>query len=103
MLYNIAIDLRETSKPSRTCSAPTCLVTARSCSKAIIDPNQLEAYAIVSEELINTIVRNNRLIPAGSLDTGEGRFAVKVPSIIEQARTSSSCRSKTEGDTVVTL
>ncbi|MCZ6657738.1 MAG: efflux RND transporter permease subunit, partial [Gammaproteobacteria bacterium] len=41
---------------------------------------------ISNEELISTIIRNNRLIPAGSIDTGEGRFAVKVPSVIEEAR-----------------
>ena len=29
--------------------------------------------------------RNNRLIPAGNLDNGNGRFSIKVPSVIENA------------------
>ncbi len=71
--------------------------------EAIIDPTALEAYQISSEELINTIVRNNRLIPAGSLDTGEGRFAVKVPSVIEDASDLFELPIKTSAGTVVTL
>ena len=62
--------------------------------EALIDPNALEAYQISNEELINTILRNNRLIPAGSIDTGVGRFSVKVPSVIEEAATFSTCRSR---------
>ena len=53
--------------------------------EAVIDPLALEFYEISGEELISTIARNNRLVPAGSIDTGEGRFSVKVPSIIEEA------------------
>jgi multidrug efflux pump len=48
-------------------------------------------------------VRNNRLIPAGSLDNGEGRFSVKVPSIIEDPRDVLSIPIKTAQDTVVTI
>ena len=45
----------------------------------LIDPEALEAYRISSEALADTLRRNNRLIPAGALETGGGRFAVKVP------------------------
>ena len=47
--------------------------------EVLIDPEALEAYRISSEALADTLRRNNRLIPAGSLETGGGRFAVKVP------------------------
>ncbi|TNF82760.1 MAG: efflux RND transporter permease subunit, partial [Gammaproteobacteria bacterium] len=63
----------------------------------------LEAYQISNEELINTIMRNNRLIPAGSIDSGVGRFSVKVPSVIEEARDIFDLPIKASGDTVVTL
>ena len=56
-----------------------------------------------SEQLLNTMVRNNRLIAAGSLDTGAGRMAVKVPSVIEQASDIFDLPVKANGDTVVTL
>jgi len=53
--------------------------------EVLIDPEALEAYRISSEALADTLRRNNRLIPAGSLETGGGRFAVKVPSVVETA------------------
>lgn len=71
--------------------------------EAVIDPSALEAYQISSEELISTIVRNNRLIPAGNIDTGEGRFSVKVPSVIEEAQDLFDLPVKSNAGTVVTL
>ena len=103
MLYNIALDLREEIEAIPDVLSADMFGNREEMLEAVIDPNQLEAYQISSEELINTIVRNNRLIPAGSLDTGEGRFAVKVPSIIEQAQDIFDLPVKANGDTVVTL
>jgi multidrug efflux pump len=71
--------------------------------EATIDPLLLESYQISAEQLINTVTRNNRLIAAGALDTGGGRFAVKVPSIIESARDAYDLPVKTNGDAVITL
>ena len=71
--------------------------------EAVIDPVQLEHYEISNEQLINTIVRNNRLIPAGALDTGAGRFSVKIPSVIEEARDVFDLPLKATDETVVTL
>lgn len=103
MLYNIALDLREAIEAVPDVLSADMFGHREELLEAIIDPIQLEAYEISAEELINTIVRNNRLIPAGSLDTGEGRFAVKVPSIIEQASDVFQLPVRTSGDTVVTL
>ncbi len=103
MLYGIAIDLRERIEAIPDVLSADMFGDREEMLEAVIDPNQLEAYAISTEELINTIVRNNRLIPAGSLDTGEGRFSIKVPSIIEKAQDIYDLPVRTEGDTVVTL
>ncbi len=54
--------------------------------EAVIDPAQLEAYGITNEELLTAVARNNRLIAAGSVNTGRGSFSVKIPSVIESAR-----------------
>ena len=35
--------------------------------------------------MFNAIANNNRLIAAGSIDTGHGSFAVKVPAVLETA------------------
>lgn len=103
MLYNVAMDLREEIEALPDVLSADMFGNREELLEAVIDPNQLEAYSISSEELINTIIRNNRLIPAGSLDTGEGRFSVKVPSIIEQASDIFDLPVRADGDTVVTL
>ncbi len=69
----------------------------------MINTEALQAYQISSEELINTLRRNNRLIPAGSIDTGKGRFSVKIPSVVEEANDLPGLPIRTVGDTVVTL
>lgn len=51
--------------------------------QATIDPARLRHYGITSSELYNAILANNLLVPAGQLDTGDGRFAIKVPGLIE--------------------
>ena len=71
--------------------------------EVVIDPAALEAYGVSSGELLNTMVRNNRLIAAGALDTGAGRMAVKVPSVIERAADIFELPVKANGDSVVTL
>jgi multidrug efflux pump len=51
--------------------------------EVIVDPVRLESYDLSYEELFNYVSRNNRLVAAGALDTGNGRFAVKVPGVFE--------------------
>ena len=69
----------------------------------LIDPEALEAYRISSEALADTLRRNNRLIAAGSLETGGGRFAVKLPSVVETAADIMTLPVRVNGDIVVTL
>ena len=69
----------------------------------VIDPTRLDVYEISNEELISTIVRNNRLVPAGSLDTGEGRMSIKVPSVIESASDIFDIPVRSTLDSVITL
>ncbi|MEE8245053.1 MAG: efflux RND transporter permease subunit, partial [Pseudomonadales bacterium] len=103
VLYNLAIDLRDAIEGVPSVLKAPIQGHREEVLEAVIDPNQLETYQISNEELINTIVRNNRLIPAGSIDTGEGRFAVKVPSVIEEARDIFDLPIRATEDTVVTL
>lgn len=53
--------------------------------EAVIDPAKLETYGISNTAIIQTVASNNRLIPAGQVDTGQGSFAIKVPGLIEDA------------------
>ena len=48
-----------------------------------VDPLRMEAYNVTTGELAQVIGRNNQLVPAGSLRSGSGQFAVKVPGVVE--------------------
>ena len=71
--------------------------------EVIIDPDALNTYRISAEELMGTLQRNNRLIAAGSVDSEDGRFAVKVPAVVEKAADILDLPIRASGETVVTL
>lgn len=103
MLFNIAQAIRDDVRSISSVLTAELQGEREELLEVIIDPNALEAYAISNEQLINTVVRNNRLIPAGSLDTGTGRMPIKVPGVIENASDIFDLPIKVEGDSVVTL
>ena len=53
--------------------------------EAVIDPALMESYGITFNELAGAISKNNKLITAGKLETDSGKFAVKLPGLIEKA------------------
>jgi len=69
----------------------------------VIDPVTLEGYNISAEEVFNKVTQNNILVPAGELDTGKGRFSVKLPGLIETFRDLANVPIITKGEKVVTL
>ena len=69
----------------------------------VIDPALLETYGVTYNELFNAVQSNNQLIAAGSLDSGEARFQVKVPGLFEGAEDALGLPLTRSGDTVVTL
>ncbi|MFP3943464.1 MAG: efflux RND transporter permease subunit [Alphaproteobacteria bacterium] len=71
--------------------------------EVIVDPSLLESYGVSQAELIEVVTRNNRLVAAGNVDTGEGRFAVKVPGLFETASDVFNQTVKASGEGVVTL
>lgn len=71
--------------------------------EVIVDPTKIETYDVSLSELLSVVQNNNRLIAAGALQTGDGRFSVKVPGLFEDARDVISLPVKTTRDGVVTL
>ena len=49
----------------------------------VIDPAKLSSYGLRPDAMIAGFNANNRLIAAGSMEGAEGRYAIKVPSLIE--------------------
>ncbi len=67
----------------------------------VIDPMKLESYRLDAQQVIEFVGRSNRLVAAGALDTGRGRFAIKVPGLIETAADILDLPLKVNGDAVV--
>lgn len=66
-----------------------------------VDPLKMDSYGISQEELFALFGRNNRLIAAGVLDNGSGRFAVKLPGVLESVQDVMNLPVKVAGERVV--
>jgi multidrug efflux pump len=71
--------------------------------EVVIDPAKLESYNVSQSALVNIVTLNNRLVAAGNIDTGQGRFSVKVPGLFETREDVLDLPIKTNGDSVVKL
>ena len=49
----------------------------------IIDPIKLENYNLQPVEITQKLQQDNQLVAAGAIDTGAGRFSIKVPGLFE--------------------
>ena len=68
--------------------------------EVVIDPMKVESYGLNLTD-ISTIIRgSNLLVAAGSLDTGAGRFAIKVPGLLENLQDILDLPLKIDGDAV---
>ncbi|MBZ6074575.1 efflux RND transporter permease subunit [Aeromonas schubertii] len=71
--------------------------------EVLVDPLRLQSYNLDQNDIYNLLSRNNRLVAAGTLDTGLGRFAVKVPSVFESIQDVMTMPIKVEGNRVITF
>ena len=69
----------------------------------VIDPMLVESYGLDGPALTGFVARSNRLVAAGALDTGVGRFGVKVPGLLEGATDLLDLPLKVEADAVTRL
>jgi multidrug efflux pump len=53
--------------------------------EVIIDPVKLSSYGLRLDQLVQGVSSGNSLVAAGNIEGSEGRYAVKVPSLIETA------------------
>jgi multidrug efflux pump len=68
--------------------------------EVVIDPMKVESYGLNLTEIAGIIRGSNLLVAAGSLDTGAGRFAIKVPGLLETLQDILDLPLKIEGDAV---
>ncbi len=69
----------------------------------IVDPLVLESYNLDAEDIISSVSRSNRLVAAGAVDTGQGRFSIKVPGLFETVDDILNMPIKVNDDVAVTF
>ncbi|MGF1761544.1 efflux RND transporter permease subunit [Photobacterium sagamiensis] len=69
----------------------------------LVDPLLMESYSLDQEHIYNLLSRNNRLVAAGTMDNGRGRFPIKVPSVFENIADVLSLPIKVDDDRVITF
>jgi multidrug efflux pump len=67
----------------------------------IIDPLVIESYNLDARDIIEAVSLSNRVVAAGSLDTGQGRFGVKLPGLFETMEDILEMPVKVNDDTVI--
>ena len=69
--------------------------------EVLVDPLAMESYGLDYAELFSLVDRNNRLVAAGALDSGLGRFPVKVPGVFESVEDVLNMPVKVDGENMV--
>ncbi|CAK1838412.1 multidrug efflux pump [Vibrio crassostreae] len=69
----------------------------------IVDPLLMESYSLDQADIYNLIALNNRVVAAGFVDTGYGRFSVKAPSVFNSLKDVLELPIKVDGKQVVTF
>ncbi|MDF2154983.1 efflux RND transporter permease subunit [Vibrio sp. CAU 1672] len=69
----------------------------------VVDPLLMESYGLDQADIYNLIALNNRVVAAGFVDTGYGRFSVKVPSVFDSLKDVLELPVKVDGKQVITF
>ena len=86
-LYKLAKDLQDGIEGQVSSVLEAKVVGDREDAvEVIIDPKRLEGYNLSTIDTLNLIKRNNVLVTAGAIDTGNGKFSIKVPGLIESVK-----------------
>lgn len=102
-LYRIALNLQDKLEAHAGVLEANINGDREEVLEIIVDPVKLETYNISYQEILQTVSANNQLVPAGRIDTGAGRFSIKVPGLIKTAEDAFTLPVRQSGDAVVTL
>jgi multidrug efflux pump len=101
MLTTIAKDLKEEFEGVGGVLEVNLVGVREELMEVVVDPLAMESYGLDQAQIISFVNRNNRLVAAGSMQSSEGRFPVKVPGVFESAADVLDMPIKAVGDRVV--
>ena len=67
----------------------------------ILDPMEVEAYRLNGVDIVSLVRSSNTLVAAGAVDTGTGRFNIKVPGLFESVDDILDMPLLVDGDSVI--
>jgi multidrug efflux pump len=102
-LLKLARDLRDKIEALTSVLEVTIGGDRDELAEIIIDPMLVESYSLNARQIAENVQLSNRLVAAGTLDTGTGRFAIKVPGLFETVNDILDMPLKTKGDAVVRI
>lgn len=102
-LIRVGREMRDRLESMREVLEVTIGGDRRDMLEVIVDPLKLETYDLEMSQIFDLVSKNNRLVAAGTLDSGAGSFAIKVPSVFEDLRDIWALPVKVDGDRVVTF
>ena len=101
VLYAVADDLQDRIEALPGVLEASIQGKREEIAEIIVDPARMDNYGLSFADLARLVGNNNQLIASEDLDTGAGRFAVKVPGLIESIPDILQLPVKVNGDQVV--
>lgn len=103
-LFKIARDLKDSIEAQVKSVLKATLVGNREeVVEIVLDPAKMDLLNVTLDTLWMQFQRNHLIVSAGNLDTGQGRFSIKVPGYLETVEELYDFPIKVQGDAVVTL
>ncbi len=102
-LLQLSRDLRDRIESIPAIIEAQIVGTRDEMMEMVIDPVKAESYGLSADETIALINRSNQIIAAGALESGEGRFAIKVPGLLEEVEDVVDLPLVVDGDRVVRI
>ena len=103
VLFSYARELRDELEALSSVLSANIYGDREELLEVILDPSKLEAYELPADQLVGSFLRNSRLVAAGSLKSSEGAFAVKIPSVVDNAADLFDFPLKVSEDSVITF
>ncbi|MEP3265808.1 MAG: efflux RND transporter permease subunit [Hyphomicrobiales bacterium] len=102
-LHRLANRLQDEIEAINTVREANLLGEREELLEVVIDLEKLESYSINQSELLIAVTANNQLVEGGFLDSDGGRFALKVPGLVEDVANVNQIPIRQVGEAVITL
>ncbi|MFC1674175.1 efflux RND transporter permease subunit, partial [Pseudomonadota bacterium] len=102
-LLNLGRDLKDEIEGFTSVLEAKLTGTREEMVEILIDPAKVESYGLSPAQAIANVKASNKLVAAGSQDTGRGSFTLKVPGLINTIDEIIALPVTVQGDAVIKL